>query len=105
MEKYTYTKYRIARSALTAKKWIVEALPAPLSKGAFALAAYDTNIWANFQGPRTPLLFVSHDEGQTFTQSSAALLASVCACYLTPMSPTALWAECPTGMLDERRLH
>ena len=97
--KYTCTKYRIARSALTAKKWIVEALPAPLSKGAFALAAYDTNIWANFQGPRTPLLFVSHDEGRTFTQSSAALLASVSACYLTPMSPTALWAECPTGML------
>jgi len=99
VRKYACTSYRIARSPLTANKWIVETLPPPLSGGTFALAAYDTNIWANLQGPRSPLLFVSHDAAHTFTQSSAPLLASVSACNLTPMSSTALWAECPTGML------
>jgi len=98
-KKYTCTDYRIARSPLTANKWIIESLPNPLSKGDFALGVYDSNVWANLQGPRVPLLFTSDDEGRTFIQLSASPLASVSGCNLTPTSSTSLWAECPTGML------
>jgi hypothetical protein len=63
------------------------------------LDVYDADVWANLQGPRLPLLFTSHNGGRTFTESSKPLLGSVSACNLTPMSPTAVWAECPTGML------
>jgi len=98
-KKYTCTDYRIARTPLTATRWTFTALPAPLAKGGFALDAYDTHVWANLQNSRVARLFTSYNEGRTFTQSSAPLLASVSACSLTPMSPTSLWAECPTGML------
>lgn len=93
------TDYRIARSSLTANKWTIQTLPAPLNKSFFALAAYDANVWENRQGPRTSLLYSSNDQGRTFTRLSAPLLASVSACDLTSSSPTVLWAECPTGML------
>jgi hypothetical protein len=99
VKKYTCTDYRIARSPLTANEWTINALPAPLAKGGFSLAAYDGNVWANLQGPRVPRLFISHDGGRSFTQSSVTPLASVSACNLTPTSSTGLWAECPTGML------
>jgi len=99
VKQYTCSDYRIARSTLNAGTWTTEGLPAPLSKGDFALDVYDSNVWANLQGPRLPLLFTSHNEGRSFTESSKPLLGSVSACNLTPMSPTAVWAECPTGML------
>lgn len=99
VKEYTCTDFRIARSTLTANRWTVKALPATLSKGGYAFAAFDSILWANRQGPHVPLLFTSRNEGRTFTQSSAPALASVNACGLTPMSANALWAECPTGML------
>jgi hypothetical protein len=96
---YTCNDYRIARSTLNATTWTTGALPTPLSKGDFALDVYDSNVWANLQGPRLPLLFTSHNGGRSFIESSKPLLGSVSACNLTPMSPSAVWAECPTGML------
>jgi len=97
-KKYVCTDYRIARSTLTASKWTTEVVPKPLSAGNFALDVYNSNVWANIQGPQSPLLFASNDEGQKFSELSTSPLASVNACNLIPMSPSSLWAECPTGM-------
>jgi hypothetical protein len=99
VKKYTCTDFRIAHSPLTGNKWTTEAIPKPLFKGDFTLDVYNRDVWVNLQGPQIPLLFTSRDEGRTFSEYSASPLASVSACNLTPMSPTTLWAECPTGML------
>jgi photosystem II stability/assembly factor-like uncharacterized protein len=99
VKKNTCTDFRIAHSALTDNKWTIEALPKSLYKGNFALDVYNTNVWLNLQGSQSPLLFTSTDQGRTFSESSTSPLASVSACNLTPMSPNAVWAECPTGML------
>ncbi len=97
--RYVCTDYRLARSSLDANQWTFSPLPAALAGGHFALAAYGANVWANFDGPNRPQLFVSRDGGRTFTEHAAPLLASVSACDLTPTSATVLWAECPTGMM------
>jgi hypothetical protein len=99
VKKYTCTDFRIAHSPLTDNKWTIEAIPKPLFKGNFALDVYNADVWANLQGSKSPLLFISTDQGRTFSESSTSPLASVSACNLTPMSPTTVWAECPTGML------
>lgn len=99
VKKYTCTDFRIAHSPLTYNKWTIEAIPKPLSKGNFALDVYSADVWMNLQGSQSPLLFTSSNQGRTFTESSTSPLASVSACNLTPMSPTTVWAECPTGML------
>lgn len=96
---YKCANYRIALKSLNGNRWTTESLPELLSKGNFALGAYGSHVWANLQGPRSPLLFTSHDAGRTFSERSTSPLASVSACGVTPMSSTVLWAECPTGML------
>jgi len=98
VKKYTCTDYRMARSAVSASTWASVALPTKLFKEGFTFAAYGSNVWLNLQSPGSPLLFTSHDEGRTFSHSTASPLASVSGCNLTPMSPHAVWAECPTGM-------
>ena len=98
VKKYTCTDYRMARSAVSASSWATVALPTQLFTEGFTLAAYGSNVWVNLQGPGSPLLFTSHDKGLTFSRSTASPLASVSGCNLTPMSPHAVWAECPTGM-------
>ncbi|MDE3106973.1 MAG: hypothetical protein KGJ42_02315 [Acidobacteriota bacterium] len=91
--------YRVARSALNAKTWKFNSVPTTLAKSGFSLAAYDQNVWLNVQAPRVELLYVSHDGGRVWTREPARPLGSVSACGLTPESMTALWAQCPTGML------
>ena len=98
VKRYTCTDYRLARSALSATFWSTVAMPTQLFSEGFTLAAYGPNVWVNLQGPGSPLLFTSHDEGKAFSRSTASPLASVSGCSLTPMSPKAVWAECPTGM-------
>jgi hypothetical protein len=96
--KFTCTNYRIVRSALSASTWTPITMPTQSLRAGFTLAAFGSDVWFNLQGPGSPLLFTSHDEGRTFTRSTATPLASVSGCGLTPTSPTTLWAECPTGM-------
>ncbi len=98
VKRYTCTDYRLARSALSATSWATVAMPTQSFNEGFTLAAFGPNVWVNLQGPGSPLLFRSHDEGKTFSRSTASPLASVSGCYLTPMSSKAVWAECPTGM-------
>jgi photosystem II stability/assembly factor-like uncharacterized protein len=97
VKKYTCTDYRLARSAVGASTWATVAMPTQSFKAGFTLAAFGSNVWINLEGPGSPLLFTSHDEGRTFVRS-ASPLASVYNCKMTPMSPKAVWAECPTGM-------
>ncbi len=99
VKRFACSNYRIARSPLAANRWTYSALPAALSQGGFALAAYGANVWVNLSGARGPQLFISHNAGRTFIERKPAQLVSVSACDLTPESPTVLWAECPTGML------
>jgi hypothetical protein len=96
--KFTCTDYRMVRSALSASTWTSMTMPTQSFKDGFTLAAFGSDVWLNLQGPGSPLLFTSHDEGRTFTRSTASPLASVSGCGLTPTSPTTVWAECPTGM-------
>jgi hypothetical protein len=96
--KFTCTDYRIVRSALSASTWTPITMPTQSLRDGFTLAAFGSGVWLNLQGPGSPLLFTSHDEGRTFVRSTASPLASVSGCGLTPLSPTTMWAECPTGM-------
>jgi hypothetical protein len=98
VRKYTCTDYRLARSTVSATTWATVSLPTQLFREGFTLAAYGAVVWLNLQGAGSPLLFTSRDDGQTFSRSTASPLASVSGCVLTPMSPKAVWAECPTGM-------
>lgn len=97
------TDLRLARSTLAAKKWTITKISNTSSRSSypnyFNITAFGPNVWATVQGPKNPLLYRSRDEGRTFTVSSAPALSAVTACSLTADSASALWAECPTGMM------
>jgi hypothetical protein len=98
---YTCTNYLLARSSSTALKWTETPLPLDLLRHSYAdyfgVAAFGSNVWLTYQGPKRPLLYTSRDAGKTFRVSSAPALGSVTACSLTPESANVIWAECPTG--------
>lgn len=92
------TNYRLARSPLTANTWTFTVLAKWPSGMGVGMGAYGSNVWLTQQTRTTVVVFTSHNQGQTFTRSSAPKLGSVYACSITATSSTALWAQCPTGM-------
>jgi hypothetical protein len=100
---HTCTDLRQARSTPAARTWTVATLPRTFPhsfyQNYFGIAAYGPNVWATIQGPKSPVVYTSHDQGRTFTVSLAPSLGSVTACSLTADSARALWAQCPTGMM------
>jgi hypothetical protein len=92
------TNYRMARSPLAANKWSFTTLAKSPSGMGVGMGAYGSNVWLTQQTHTTVVVFTSHNQGRTFTRSSAPKLGSVYACSITAMSLTALWAKCPTGM-------
>jgi hypothetical protein len=93
------TNYQIARSPLTANKWSFTTLAIQYSSNGAGLGAYGSNVWLTLQTPTTVVMLTSHNQGRTFTRSSAPKLGSVDACSITAESSTVLWAKCPTGMM------
>jgi hypothetical protein len=91
--------YRLARSALTASTWMTSILPAPSPDSGIGVGAYGPNVWVSEQSRMAALLFTSHDQGRTFTHSSARGLVSINGCDLSATSSSTLWAQCPTGMM------
>ncbi len=100
---HTCTHLRAARSTLSARRWTVTALPRGLPhafySNYFGVTAFGSNVWLTLQGSKTPLLYISHNRGTTFTSAPAPSLGSVTACSLTAESQSSLWATCPTGMM------
>lgn len=91
--------YRLARSALTASKWATSKLPAPSPDSGIRIGAFGPNVWVSEQSRMAALMFTSHDQGRTFTHSSARGLVSTNGCGLIATSWSTLWAQCPTGMM------
>jgi hypothetical protein len=95
--------YQLARSTLTAKKWIGRSIPgysAGLEIGLFG--AYGSDVWLDVT--QLGLLDTSHDYAKDFTQSSHTRMASPGTCDLTATSTSTIWAKCPTGMLANFQL-
>jgi hypothetical protein len=74
-------------------------LPAPSPDSGIGVGAYGPNVWVSEQSRMAALLFTSHDQGRTFTHSSARGLVSINGCDLSATSSSTLWAQCPTGMM------
>lgn len=95
--------YLLARSTLAAMKWTITAMPRLLRVTPYPnyhdMTAFGSDVWVTVVTMKSPLLFTSHDQGRTFTQSLAPKLGAVTACALTAESSSSLWAECPTGMM------
>jgi hypothetical protein len=95
--------FRLASSPLSADHWTSEPIPVSRTsaEGSFfgPVAARGSDVWVTETGSRA---FVVHstDEGRTFTLIASPELLSVTGCALTVASPTTLWAQCSTGMLD-----
>jgi hypothetical protein len=103
LKNHACTDVRQARATLAARKWIVttlaRTLPHSFYANYFGVTVFGPNVWVTLQGPKSPLLYTSLDQGQTFTSAPAPALGSVTACSLTAESTSALWAGCPTGMM------
>ncbi|MDE3064770.1 MAG: hypothetical protein KGJ36_03770 [Acidobacteriota bacterium] len=94
--------YRIARSPIAGAHWTSTAIPhSPSARGTLfgPLAASASSAWLTETGTRT-FLARSRDAGRHFTLVPAPQLVSVAGCALTATSPSSLWAQCPTGMLE-----
>jgi hypothetical protein len=93
------TDYQFARSPLSANKWSFTNLARWFSVTGVGIGAYGSNVWLNQQTAAATVMLTSHNQGRTFARSTVAKLGSVSACSLTAASATALWAQCPTGMM------
>jgi hypothetical protein len=96
------TKYRLVHTSLTVKHWSSSAIPNGNSYPWGFLgnvAAYGSNVWLT-EGAKWSLLVSSRNRGTAFSTWTPKwpALASVSGCDLTAVSPSALWASCPTGM-------
>jgi hypothetical protein len=96
--------YQLNRSALAATHWTGRSLPESIhlkaGYGFFdpTVGAYGANVWISEIAPNQFPLFISHNEGKTFTKSSSVQLGNVAGCAITAISNSSLWAACPTGM-------
>ena len=90
--------YRLARSPLSADRWTFSTLAKWPSGMGVGMGAFGADVWLTQQTPSTVVVYISHNQGRTFTRSTAPTLASVYACTLTATSKFTVWAECPTGM-------
>jgi hypothetical protein len=96
----------VRRSTLSLKRWT--SLPVLWKTGSGAhqvlygpsIASYGTHVWELETAANANYLWTSHNNGRTFSRVREAfpVLVSINGCEMTPMSATALWAECPTGM-------
>jgi hypothetical protein len=93
------TDYQFARSSLSASKWSFSSLSHWLSVYGVGMGAFGSNVWLNQQTASAVVMLTSHNQGRTFIRSTVAKLGSVSACSITATSATALWAQCPTGMM------
>jgi len=94
--------YRIDRSSLAAAHWTSTSIPhSSFYPGGFvgAIAAYGNDVWVSEQLAGPAYVYFSSNGARTFTHFVEPLLGSVSGCDLTAMSPTSLWAQCPTGMM------
>jgi photosystem II stability/assembly factor-like uncharacterized protein len=95
--------YQLARSTLTAKKWIGRSIPgysAGLEIGLFG--AYGSNVWLDVT--QLGLIDTSHNDAKNFSQESHPHMGSPGTCDLTATSTSTIWAKCPTGMLANFQL-
>ncbi len=94
--------YRLARAGLGATAWTFVTLPSSsLKLGSFdgTVGADGDHVWISEQ-TRAALLYSSSNAGATWSARSEAGLGSVSGCALSVMSPTVIWAGCPTGMME-----
>jgi hypothetical protein len=98
--------YRIARSPLSGNQWTSSTMPIGHfdKTGVWGFpnvpAAFGRDVWISEQPPGPAVIFYSRNGGRSFQKILTPKLGSVNACALTPLSATALWADCPTGMQE-----
>ncbi len=77
----TCADYLLARSTLAATTWSLTAMPRPLRVPSYPnyhdVTAFGSDVWVTVETMKSPLLFTSHDQGRTFTQSLAPRLGAV----------------------------
>jgi hypothetical protein len=95
--------FRVARSTLSAVHWTSTPIPESRTSAAGSffgpIAALGTNVWVTETGSRA-FVAQSRNSGHTFKLTASPELLSVTGCGLTATSPTTLWAQCPTGMME-----
>lgn len=97
------SRYELARRSLSASRWTLEALSSlGLAEGDSDAvpAVRGARIWFSEQSLSRSLVFASSDDGASFRVIDAPMLASVSGCGLSAWSARALWAQCPTGMME-----
>ena len=93
--------YQLFRSGLLAQQWTSTPIPNGNASPYDYLGrptAYGDMVFLSEQ-LHNALLITSRDGGASFDTRLVPRLTSVAGCSLTATSSTALWAECPTGML------
>jgi len=89
---------QLFRTPAKSDAWAPATLPAAVEQPA-ALGVHGKTVWV-MTGGQAPALFVSHDQGGSWTRDGNPCSADLGG-SLAPASDTTLWAFCATGMMGQ----